>query len=245
MGEAGRNPARIIPAWREFADRNAGPQRRLWGIGEPIWADRSEAELVECQRHESLLNLAFADAPAFRLLCPYDVDALDPAVIAEAHRSHPAIVEGGQERASETCRDLDEVAAPFSQPLPEPTGKVDEMPFGFGTLPELRRFVAGQASQGGLGEPAASDLVLAANEVATNSVRHAGGGGLLRTWSDPDSFVCEVRDRGRIDQPLAGREQPAPGEAGQGLWMVNQLCDLAQVRSFDRGSVVRLHVRRG
>ena len=41
---------------------HAAPGAALRGIGEPIWAERSAAELVECQRHESLLNLAFADA---------------------------------------------------------------------------------------------------------------------------------------------------------------------------------------
>src|SRR5919106_4068218 len=50
----GRNPACIIPAWREFlAAAGSGP--RL-GIGEPVWPGRSEAELIECRRHESLLN---------------------------------------------------------------------------------------------------------------------------------------------------------------------------------------------
>jgi hypothetical protein len=29
-------------------------------IGEPIWAECTPDELVECQRHETLLNLAFA-----------------------------------------------------------------------------------------------------------------------------------------------------------------------------------------
>ena len=42
------------------------------GIGEPIWAERSASELSECQLHESLINLAFADADDFRLICPYD-----------------------------------------------------------------------------------------------------------------------------------------------------------------------------
>ena len=60
MAEVGSNPARIIPAWGDFADEHRG--RVIRGIGEPIWADRSPAELVECQRHESLLNLAFADS---------------------------------------------------------------------------------------------------------------------------------------------------------------------------------------
>ncbi|HEY8769792.1 MAG TPA: MEDS domain-containing protein, partial [Thermoleophilaceae bacterium] len=34
MDKIGRNPARIIPAWREFAHANAKPGRRLRGIGE-------------------------------------------------------------------------------------------------------------------------------------------------------------------------------------------------------------------
>ena len=56
MAVLGHNPARIIPAWRDFADAHAGPIR---GIGEPIWPGRGADELVECQLHESLLNVAF------------------------------------------------------------------------------------------------------------------------------------------------------------------------------------------
>ena len=41
MAAVGANPACIIPAWREFVDEHSGPGRRLRGIGEPIWADRS------------------------------------------------------------------------------------------------------------------------------------------------------------------------------------------------------------
>ena len=69
MAVLGHNPARIIPAWRDFRARHDGPIR---GIGEPIWAGRGGAELVECQLHEALLNLAFDGADEFRLLCPYD-----------------------------------------------------------------------------------------------------------------------------------------------------------------------------
>ena len=80
MAEVGANPARIIPAWQEFLSGHGEPGRRMRGIGEPIWADRSPAELVECERHEALLNVAFAD-PSFWLLCPYDTGALAPEVI--------------------------------------------------------------------------------------------------------------------------------------------------------------------
>jgi hypothetical protein len=68
---------------------------------------------------------------------------------------------------------------------------------------------------------------------------------LLRVWQDVDALICEVSDSGVIDQPLVGRELPAPGiEGGRGMWLVNQLCELVQVRSLATGTVVRLHVRR-
>jgi len=69
-----RNPARIIPAWRRFLDRQGGDRRSVRGIGEPIWSGREEQELTECQRHESLLNVAFDHGQAWRLLCPYDLE---------------------------------------------------------------------------------------------------------------------------------------------------------------------------
>src|SRR3977135_3845480 len=73
------------------ADRGGrGPAgRRGGGGGEPIGADRSPAELVECQRHEALLNLAFADGSMMRLLCPYDTDEIDSTVIPQAHCNRP------------------------------------------------------------------------------------------------------------------------------------------------------------
>src|SRR5437867_8818153 len=44
MSEVGRNPARIIPAWRDFATACQERGRQARGIGEPIWAGRSAAE---------------------------------------------------------------------------------------------------------------------------------------------------------------------------------------------------------
>jgi anti-sigma regulatory factor (Ser/Thr protein kinase) len=244
MAEVGINPARIIPAWREFVDAHAGRGRRLRGIGEPIWAQRSPDELVECQRHEALLNLAFAGAEDFWLLCPYDVDALDADVIEKAHHSHPVMVADGGSHESSTYEDLPAVAAPFADPLSEPPAGADELPFVSGTLTGLRRLVKLHAAGAGLSAARAGDLVLAVNEVATNSIRHGGGGGVLRVWHAAGALICEVTDAGRIADPLAGRQRPTSGQSGgHGLWLCNQICDLVQLRTFATGSVVRLHTR--
>jgi anti-sigma regulatory factor (Ser/Thr protein kinase) len=243
MGEAGRNPGRIISAWADYAADHLAEGRPLRGIGEPIWAGRSSDELVECQHHESLLNLAFGHADGFRLLCPYDTTALPRDVIDEARRSHPLILEGEALSECAGYRHPD-VAGPSARPLPPPRGPSQEMIFKQTDLKRVRTFVSELADEAGLPAERTDDLVVAVNEAATNSVRHGGGQGVFRIWRDSGALVCEVRDAGRIDEPLVGRRRPergAPG--GHGLWIANQMCDLVQVRSRHGGTVVRLHMR--
>lgn len=239
MADVGRNPARIIPAWHDFVAEHAGTTPGIRGIGEPIWAGRPAVELVECQRHESLLNLAFADADDFWLLCPYDTDALDPDIVEHAKRTHPMVDEG----KSHPSRWFEDPTVTFADPLPEPAVETDELSFDVTMLDVVRRFVERHAADAGWGEMRSQELTLAANELATNSVRYGGGGGSMRIWGTPDAMWCEVRDRGLIDQPLAGRERPRLGQiGGYGLWVVNQLCDLVQIRTFESGSVVRIRM---
>jgi hypothetical protein len=78
------------------------------------------AELVECQRHESLLDLAFNGADGFYLLGPYDTASLDDAVLDEACRSHRHLALDGLRSASPVFRGLEEIVAPYGEPLPEP-----------------------------------------------------------------------------------------------------------------------------
>jgi anti-sigma regulatory factor (Ser/Thr protein kinase) len=240
MSELGKNPARIIPAWREFVDINAVGGQRVRGIGEPVWPGRSEQELVECHHHESLLNLAFDGGPAWRLMCPYDVDALEPEVVEAARRTHPQIVDGDQGSASRSYLAPQSAPSPFEGQLPAPSVDPDVLGFSASQLADVRRFVADRARRAELDDGRVSDLVLAASELASNSVRHGGGTGTMRVWSEPDALICEVEDSGRIDELLVGRQNPTPHQfSGRGLWLVNHLCDFVQIRSTDQGAVVR------
>jgi len=242
MAALGANPARIIPAWHAFVAEHPG--RPLRGVGEPIWPGRDGAELAECHRHEALLNVAFAEAPAFRLMCPYDTTALAPEVVADACRTHPHVCDADGERPSRVYAGLERIAAPFDAPLEPPPAGVRPFVFDRATLAVTRELVEYAARAAGLSRQRREDAVLAVNELTTNSVRHGGGTGTVAAWDEDGRLVCEVRDAGRIERPLAGRERPAPGQlGGYGLWLVNQLCDLMQVRVQPAGNVVRVHVR--
>ncbi len=243
MGELGRNPARIIPAWRDFVAGHVSDGNALRGIGEPIWAGRSPAELVECQRHESLLNLAFAEASEFQLLCPYDTRALEDDVLEEAKRSHPMISENDVIRQSRLYLDPEVAPGPFDGELPPPSRVPLQITFASHDLRRIRDLVGDQARTAGLPADRTADVVLAVSELATNSVLHGGGRGTLRVWRDSDEFLCEIHDGGEFHSPLVGRQRPTErDESGRGLWLVNHLCDLVQLRSLPSGNVVRLHM---
>jgi anti-sigma regulatory factor (Ser/Thr protein kinase) len=245
MAAIGANPARIIPAWADFVSQHARSGRGLRGIGEPIWKERTADQLIECQRHESLLNVAFSKGEPWHLLCPYDAEALPPEVIEEAGRSHNFVSDGHAHSQSSTFRGFDGSGAPFDVPLPEPAGPTRDFKFKAEDLYVMRALVRQFATESGLRAALADELVTAVNEVATNSLRHGGGAGHLRIWREPDRVSCEISDGGRIANPLVDRERPAADiRASRGLWLANQLCDLIQIRTLASGTVVRLHMWR-
>ena len=112
-------------------------------------------------------------------------------------------------------------------------------------LADVRRRVERLAERAGLPDPGAADLVIAASELAANSVAHGGGSGTLRSWQDDGRLLVEFEDGGSIEEPLAGRLRPQPTQqGGRGLWLANQLCDLVQIRSRPGRTTVRLQASR-
>ncbi|GAC1327355.1 MAG: sensor histidine kinase [Mycobacteriales bacterium] len=242
MQVLGGNPARLIPAWQQFLDAGAATGRPARGIGEPVWAGRRPAELVESQLHEALLNMAVSPDVPLWLRCPYDADGLAPEHIDEALHSHPVIAEGDAVRGSTRYDGLSHVERIFGGPLEEPPEGTETLEFDGSDLPMIRRMVAGHATAMSLPAERTGELVLTMHEIAANSVRHGGGRGVLRIWREPSGLVCEVRDSGYIRDPLVGRTPPQPAdESGRGLWLANQYCDLVQIRSTPLGTAVRVH----
>ena len=238
MAELGRNPARIISAIQGMIDQGGGC---LHYVGEPIWPGRSAEEIREATRHEALINLAWPGREV-RVLCPYDAAQLDDAILAHAELTHPDVMRDGRLAASPSYRGP---APPevCEAPLPDPPADSVALTFDAGELKHIRALVAEQAAMAGLHPKRTAELVLAVNELTTNSVKHAGIGGRLYLWSESGEVICQVQDTGRMIDPLAGRRRGRPGAGGFGLWMVNQLCDLVEVRTGGAGSTVRVHAR--
>jgi anti-sigma regulatory factor (Ser/Thr protein kinase) len=117
--------------------------------------------------------------------------------------------------------------------------------FGYDDLAATRHAVARHAARAGLAGQRLEDFVLAVNEILTNAVRHADGGGTLRLWCIGGRLLCEVTDSGGgIPADLIDVQPPpialAPG--GRGLWIARQLCDELTVATGPAGTAVRLAV---
>jgi len=172
------------------------------------------------------------------------VEGLDDQLTEEAEERRRALVDGHPEEDGAARRPASDGAGAFAQPLPAPGSDVREVAFAGEQLGALRRVLTSWASEQQLGAAPTEELVLAVNELATNSVRYGGGEGKLLLWREDDAVVCEIRDAGHIEDPLIGRSRPAPNQhTGRGLWLVHQLCDLVEIHSSPAGTAVRVHKR--
>jgi anti-sigma regulatory factor (Ser/Thr protein kinase) len=238
----GRNPSRITTMLHSFSAADHG--RRALGLSETVLPGLAVPMLQEAQLAESVLNTPALASWAMSITCLYDVNRLDADCQLEMRRDHP-VIRG--ELAPNDDYDADRLASLYRAELSPPTPLTARRFDVDGTsLTKMRQFVRGEARLHGLRDDRVDDLVLATNEIVTNSVRHGGGHCALAVWADTGgAVVCEVRDHGWVRDPVVGRLAPsADAASGRGLWLANHLCDLLQIRSAPGGTVVRLVVDR-
>lgn len=238
MADLGRNPARLIPSMVDWLDEQLGPARV---VSEALWPERSYAEVAECMRHEALVNLALADRDV-SVLCPYDAEHLDGEILAGAELTHPRLIDDVGLRPSMSYGDPVQVAAGSGWPQAAPAPPVTDLAFD-GDLGQLRHALTADPLLAELAPARREDLVFAVNEAASNALRHGDGLPRARLWRDSGDVVGEISSTSTIDDPLAGRRTPDPAAGGgRGLWLINQVCDLVEVRSDGEGASVRMHV---
>ena len=95
-------------------------------------------------------------------------------------------------------------------------------------LPRVRAQLRRGLSAESRGDQEAADLddavVLAFDEMASNALRHGGGGVRARVQRTPDAWLIEVRDSAatRPPAPAVGRD---PSQGGLGLYLIAEMAD--------------------
>ncbi len=232
-------PFTVAARWARLSRRVSTPTGRatvvgqhvegLPGCGENHWA-----------RLDIALNVAVVGLP-ITVLCPYRND--DP-VLARVEATHPRLVTATGMVSSGSYRPPVEALVEYPPPPPPELGPfAAELSFGAEELGDLRHLVAEVVGRSGAAPDRVADLVLAVNEIGSNSIEHGAGQGRLRLWVTDEAVTAEVADGGTADLPFPGMvAPPAVGARGRGLWLASELCDVLQVWSDTKGTVVRLRM---
>ncbi|GAA2597656.1 sensor histidine kinase [Actinomadura fulvescens] len=237
------HPSRTLADCLADADRLREQGRRLRVLGEPAWTGRRPLEVLEWQRIEAIVNVAFAETGA-ALLCPY-ARTLPPGVVAAARRTHPETLRGSR------AVDNPSYVNPWTysamcdeEALPDPPAWAARLDIEQPDLFWLRAWVTECARRTPLAEDDLQRLLVAVTEVVTNALRHGAPPIVLRLWTEPGELVCEVRDGGRWTAGSGFGLLPprADGPGRFGLWAVRLLCSIVQIRTGAGGTTVRLRL---
>lgn len=242
MTEAGRNPGRILGGVLGcFAAQHAPKPVRI--IGEPIWSSRSKDEYPACVQHEALINNAFAGWD-ITVLCPYDAAHLDLSVIADARITHPMLWQAGQGEQDSAAFAPDAVWAYYNEPLPSNSTAATYTVHELADLSGVRAFAAAYGRRFDLPSDTVTNLQMIGNELATMGVQHDGEACRVALWQDDGHLICEARDRGHLDDPLAGRRPYQSDTArGRALFVVHAVADLVRSHTTPDETTIRAYLR--
>jgi anti-sigma regulatory factor (Ser/Thr protein kinase) len=238
--EIARNPSRFLAIKSHFAEQYR--DRRVRIVCQLAWPGRTHDELVACVEDEALVNEAL-EGHQVHCLCLFDANRLDEDVLAGARATHPLLWSGGSVYRSKEYAP-DDALARCNRPLPMHPGAVTYTVRKTADLRPARSFAVNYASWIGLSEDGTEDLQLIATELATNSLMYTDGACQLAFWRDNQHLVCEARDTGRFDDPLAGRRPPTgSGTASRGLFLVNAMADLVRTHTTTSGTTIQAYLR--
>jgi anti-sigma regulatory factor (Ser/Thr protein kinase) len=240
--DEGRNPGAILPGvLSRFADRFDA--RPVCIIGEPVWDGRSDLEYPACVQHEALINQAFVGR-AITVVCPYDENRLSQHHLADALSTHPVLWRSGVPETSSADFAPHDAWQRYNQPLAKGVTAVDFTVRKLGDLKHARAFAAAYGKWFGCTEDRSTDLQLVVSELASESLMYSTGPCHLAFWHQGSHLVCEARDNGPLDDPLAWlRLDPVAGARGVGLMVVNAIADLVRCHTGPDGTTVHAYLR--
>lgn len=241
MTQAGRNPTRILgEVLSTFAEKKRAQPLRM--ISELMWPSRSGIEYPACVQHEVLVNRVFSGGNV-TVVCPYDVSQLASDVIADARRTHPVLRQDGVLENDNAAYAPEAMLARYNRPLPSDPSAVRYTARELGDLAGARSFAGAYAQWFGLSPDQTADLQLITSELTTASLTHSGTC-RLALWRHHDQVVCEARDGGCLDDPLAGRRPyGSDSDRGRGLFVVNAVADLVRMHTTADETTIQAYLR--
>lgn len=189
--------------------------------------------------YEAIVNRALADLPA-HIICLYGTETAPEDVIDAVWRTHPHVeanASGSRPDYDDDPRDV--VTAHTAEPGSTPDLRILAPT---GDPAEFRELLAAELTAAGAPRARVMDMLVAANEVFENALRHGGGASRVRAGLVDGWFVCEIQDRGPgLDDPLAGYLPPRPKRGrGTGLWVARRLVRRLELLDNAPGLTVRL-----
>lgn len=196
-------------------------------------------------RYEPVAHEVFSDA-RLKVICPYDKNALAPALIEHAVKTHPHIHRDSSREENPSFEDPRSVfsSLPVHFPLGCSTQPDIQLDLTAGRLADARRTIDALVARR-FESVRDEEVTLAISEVTTNAIRYGSGSATVRLWNLSEHLVCEVRNEGRpIEDFAAGYRPPRPADhaehGGMGLWIARHLADAMTIQSDESGPVVRL-----
>lgn len=210
-------------------------------VGEFTWPGATQRR--EWCRHEAAANLLHISAQV-SMLCTIDTRGSSAEFLEDLRRTHPIIAPA---RPNPDFVDpwtyLTQWEADSHRSAPphaETSTVVDEL-----DLHPMRERLAAEARTAGLGDYQIQCLALAATEIVTNVLHHAGTIATIKTWTEEFRFCCEIADKGPgLADPLAAYQPPAPASGRCGLWLARTFSDELRVTSSDAGTAARISYSR-
>lgn len=232
-------PFTVAARWARLSRRVTTPTGRATVVGQHV-EGLPGCSANHWARLDIALNVAVVGLP-ITVLCPYRTDDRE---LARVEATHPRLATTDGLVASATYRPPTEALVEYPPPPPPELGPpAGELAFAAAELADLRHLVHAVAGRGATEPDRVADLVLAVNEIGSNSIEHGPGRGRLRLWVTDEAVIAEIADRGTANLPFPGMIAPTTtGVRGRGLWLASELCDVMQVWSDGQGTVVRLRM---
>lgn len=235
-----RRPGPMLVAISRHLDEAARRGRGGRLVGERGIGALTVAERHAHMRYESVANVNLTPFGG-AVLCLYDGAGTPPETLEHVRSTHPDLWQDGRGVRSASFREPSAYIPGAVPPRPGPSAGG----YDLGDLAGLagaRAHVAARARAHGFAGDDLDDLVLAANEVSANALRHGAPPRTVQTFTDDGHFCCRVRDGGPgMREPLAGYAPPSEDQdSGRGLWLAHQLCDVVEIRTGDGGTEVTL-----